>query len=182
MPSGGECIETRVNRRAVGATWCDAAIELDAHEEAVFSVGGNGAEWLAVNRHNTYAVLSCALGYELLSPCAEAINWFINDKRHLVAAFACQRAHDATECKGVVPRRLWITALRNCCAPRCEKRIKVNAKQRRWHEANEAECGVATANIGGIQEEATRVDHLRDSVNARRWVADGGEVCCWLLC
>ena len=177
MARRGECIEARVNGRAIDTTWCNAAIQLNAHEESVVTVCVHGTERLAINGHNANAVLTGAFGNELFRPCAEAINRLVNDEGHLVAAFSRERAHDAAECKGVVPRRFWVAALRHCCAPRCEKRIKVNAKQRRWHEANEAECRVSSANIGGIQEEATRVDHLRDSVNARRWVTNSRKIC-----
>ena len=81
----------------------------------------------------------------------------------------------------MIPRRFWIAALRHRRAPRSEERIKINAEERRWHEANEAEGGVATANVGGIQEEATRIDHLRDSINARGRVTNRSEVRGWIL-
>jgi hypothetical protein len=109
----GECVEPCVNGRAIGAAWRNAAIQLDANEESIIAVGGDGTERLAVNGHHTNAVLSGALSDELFCPCAEAINRFVNDERHLVATLARQRAHDATEGKGVIPYWLWIAALRD---------------------------------------------------------------------
>ena len=182
MAGFGKRIKTRVHGRAICATWCRAAIQLDAHEETVVAICGDGTEWLAIYWHNADTVLSGALGNELLRPCAEAINRFVDDECHLVAALARQRTHDAAECERMIPRWLGIAALRNCSASRCEKWIKVDAKQRRWHEANKAECGVAPADVGRVQEEATRVDHLRNAVNTGRRIADRGEVCGWLLC
>jgi hypothetical protein len=176
-----ECVESRVYGRAIGATWRDSAIKLDAYEEAVVAVCVHGTEWFTVNGHNANAVLTGALSDELLCPGAEAIDRFVNDERRLVATLTSERAHDAAECECVISCWLWVAALRDCCAPRSEERIKIDAKKRRWHKANEAECGVAATNVGRVQEEATRIDHLRDSVNARRRVTDCSEVCRWLL-
>jgi hypothetical protein len=176
-----ECVESRVNGRAIGATWRYAAIQLDAYEESVVAIRFDGSERLAIDGHNADAVLAGALSDELLCPGAEAIDRFVNDKGHLVATLTSERAHDAAECECVISRWLWIAALRNGCAPRSEERIEINTKERRWYKANEAECGVAATNVGRIQEEATRIDHLGDSVNARRRVTDCSKVCRWLL-
>ena len=176
-----ECVESRVHGRAIGATWRDSAIKFDAYEEAVVAVCVHGTEWFTINGHNANAVLTGALSDELLCPGAEAIDRFVNDEGHLVATLTSERAHDAAECECVISRWLWIAALRDCCAPRSEERIKINAEECRRHKANEAECGVAATNVGRVQEEATRIDHLGDSVNARRRVTDCSEVCRWLL-
>jgi hypothetical protein len=176
-----ECVESRVYGRAIGATWRDSAIKLDAYEEAVVAVCVHGTEWFTINGHNANAVLTGALSDELFCPGAEAVDWLVDDEGHLVATLTSERAHDAAECECVISRWLWIAALRNGCAPRCEERIEIDTKERRWYKANEAECGVAATNVGRVQEEATRIDHLRDSVNARRRVTDCSEVCRWLL-
>jgi len=178
----GECVEPCVNGGAIGAAWRNAAIQLDANEESIIAVGGDGTERLAVNGHHTNSVLSSALCDELFCPGAEAINRFVDDERHLVATLTRQCAHDAAEGECVIPRWLWIAALCARCAPRCEEWIKINPEECRRDKANEAERRVAATNVGGIQEETTGVNHLRNSVNARRRVTDGSEVCRWLLC
>ena len=149
---GRKFVESSISGSSICSAWCAAAVQRDAHEEAIVLVALECAEWFEVNGDDAYALLSCALCNELLRPCAEAVDRLINEEGQLIAPLARERTNDHAERNGTVGGWLWLAQLSGSDGACSEQRIQVNAEKACWHEPNKAECGVASANVSGVQE------------------------------
>ena len=165
-------VESSLSGCSICSTWCAAAVQRDAHEEAIVLVALKCAERFEVNGDNTYALLSRALCNELLRPCAEAVDRLINEEGQLIAPLARERTNDHAERNGTVGGWLWLAQLGGSDGTCSEQRIQVNAEKACGHESHKAECGVASANICGVQEAFQHPLVPWDPINAWRRVAD----------
>ena len=172
VPRGRKFVESSISRGSICSAWCATTVQRDAHEETIVLVALKRAERLKVNGDNAYALLSRALCNELLRPRAEAVERLINEEGQLIAPFARERTNDHAERNGTVGGWLWLAQLSRSDGACSEQRIQVNAEKACGHESHKAECGVASANVSGVQEAFEHPLVPRNPINAWRRVAD----------
>ena len=165
-------VESSLSGRSICSAWCAATVQRDAHEEAIVLVALKRAERLKVDWDDAYALLSRALCNELLRPCAEAVDRLINEEGQLIAPLARERTNDHAEGNGTVGGWLWLAQLSGSDGTCSEQRIQVNAQKTCGHESHKAECGVASANVSGVQEAFEHPLVSWNPINAWRGVAD----------
>ncbi len=151
--------------------------QADLDEHAVVAVHLRVAELLEVHRQDAAALLAGALGDELLDPGAERPKLGLGDDGQLVAAGQGGLAQHGAEAHGRVLAGRDVRAARDGRgADAVEQPLEVGADQRRRDHAEEAQRGVAAADVRGVDEHGAEALVERLLLERRALVGDGHEV------
>jgi len=144
-----------------------ALFQLQRDENTVVAVRLRIARWLAVDGDDALAALAGALGYQLLSPGAEAFQTGRGEERQLVASRLRQRGQPLAEGGGVRSVD---------CGRGGQQLLDVDADGGSGHETEEGERGEAPADVRWIDEDGVEPGFARPLVQWRLRIGDGDEV------
>ncbi len=146
-------------------------------EEAIPPIDVRIAQRLTFHRDDAATLFARALRNQLLDPVAKGRNRGRGHNGHLVVPLQCQAAHDRAEPHTRILARRHVPLARLLHAHRTiEQPRDIDADDRRRHESEEREGGIAAANVSGIPEDVAEGELLRHLIQFRARIGDGDEL------